>query len=137
VGHPNETLTYLLQKAAKRSLHDLEAALADLDLTARQYLVLAMIEAEGSRSQQDLAGFLGIDPTVLVKLVDQLEERGVVKRTRFENDRRQHRITLTTEGKRLLADAYTRQVKAERELTKRIGARRNDLRALLAETLDL
>ncbi|MDQ1520278.1 MAG: hypothetical protein QOI55_1351, partial [Actinomycetota bacterium] len=43
VGHPQESLTYLLQKAAKHSLDALEAELADLDLSARQFLLLALV----------------------------------------------------------------------------------------------
>jgi DNA-binding MarR family transcriptional regulator len=114
MGHPQESLTYLLQKAAKHSLAALEAALADLDLSARQFLFLALVETHDELSQQDLAAKLSVDPTVVVKLVDQLEERGLVTRTRAADDRRQHRLALTKTGRALLGDATTRQQRAER-----------------------
>jgi DNA-binding MarR family transcriptional regulator len=135
VGHPQESLTYLLQKAAKYSLLALEAALADLDLSARQYLLLALVATDDAQSQQDLAARLGLDPTILLKLVDQLEDRGLLTRTRFANDRRQHRLALTSDGARVLAEANARQLRAEKEFTRALGSRRAELRALLAETI--
>jgi DNA-binding MarR family transcriptional regulator len=134
VGTPNESITYLLQKAAKQALARLEADLADLDLNARQFLLLALVEHEHF-SQQALAHKLGLDPTAVVKLVDQLEARGVVQRTRFADDRRQHRLTLTPSGRELFLQAAERQQKSERDFTRAIGGRRNELRALLAETI--
>jgi DNA-binding MarR family transcriptional regulator len=134
VGQPNESITYLLQKAAKQALARLEADLGDLDLNARQFLLLALVEHDHF-SQQALAHKLGLDPTAVVKLVDQLEARGVVQRTRFADDRRQHRLTLTPSGRDLFLQAAERQQKSEHDFTRAIGARRNELRALLAETL--
>jgi len=132
MGQPNESLTYLLQKAAKQALVRLEADLADLDLNARQYLLLALVEHEHF-SQQALAHKLGLDPTAVVKLVDQLEARGLLQRTRFADDRRQHRLTLTPQGRELFLQAAERQQKSERDFTRAIGSRRNELRALLGE----
>jgi DNA-binding MarR family transcriptional regulator len=134
MGQPNESLTYLLQKAAKQALHRLEADLADLDLNARQFLLLALVERDHF-SQQALAHKLGLDPTAVVKLVDQLEARGVLQRNRNASDRRQHRLTLTPSGHELFLQAAERQQKSERDFTRAIGTRRNELRTLLAETL--
>ncbi len=136
MGQPKESLTYLLQKAAKRSLVALEHALADLDLSARQFLLLALVEDHQDLSQQDLAAKLGVDPTVVVKLVDQLEARDVLTRTRAADDRRQHRLALTGSGRVLLKEAAARQHRAERDFTRALGTRRADLVALLAEALE-
>jgi len=135
VGTPLDSLTYLLQKVAKVALAGLEAELADLDLTARQYLLLTFAAAGKELSQQDLAMKLGIDPTILVKLVDQLEERGLLERARAAEDRRRHQLVLTAEGKQLLREARVRDQRVERQLTKPLGSRADDLRALLRETL--
>jgi DNA-binding MarR family transcriptional regulator len=136
VGPAGESLTYLLQQAAKRSLELLEMQLAPLELSGRQYLLLTLASREQRLSQQELASKLRVDPTVVVKLVDQLEERGLVERSRFADDRRQHRLTLTTRGKSVLAKAAVGEKRAEQEFTRAIGTRRNELRTLLATTLD-
>jgi DNA-binding MarR family transcriptional regulator len=132
VGKPQESLTYLLQKVAKHLLLALETELQGLGLSARQYLLLAMVGVDDGLSQQDLAGKLSLDPTVLVKLVDQLEDRGLLKRARFADDRRQHRLTLTVEGKSVLTQAKVVHQRVEREFTRGIGAQRAELRALLS-----
>jgi DNA-binding MarR family transcriptional regulator len=134
MGQPNESITYLLQKAAKLALLRLEADLADLDLNARQYLLLALVEHDHF-SQQALAHKLGLDPTAVVKLVDQLEARGVMQRTRNASDRRQHQLSLTPSGRELFLKAAERQQKSERDFTRAIGTRRNDLSALLSEVV--
>jgi DNA-binding MarR family transcriptional regulator len=136
MGQPTESLTYLLQKAAKLALVQLETDLADLDLNARQFLLLALVDHDHF-SQQALAHKLGLDPTAVVKLVDQLEARGVLERTRNASDRRQHRLTLTPSGRELFGQAAERQQKSERDFTRAIGARRNELRALLTEIVTL
>jgi DNA-binding MarR family transcriptional regulator len=135
VGTPLDSLTYLLQKVAKVALAGLEAELADLDLTARQYLLLTFAATGKELSQQDLAMKLGIDPTILVKLVDQLEDRGLLARARAADDRRRHQLVLTDEGKQLLREARARDQRVERQLTKPLGPRADDLRTLLRETL--
>jgi DNA-binding MarR family transcriptional regulator len=135
MGQPQESLTYLLQKAAKQSLVALEAALDGLDLTSRQFLLLALVEGHQDLSQQHLAAKLSVDPTVVVKLVDQLEARDLLTRARAADDRRQHRLALTEAGQALLQEASARQGRAEREFTRAIGNRRRELVALLGETL--
>ncbi len=132
--HPHASLTYLLQKVAKRGLELLEAELDDLDLTTRQFLLLALVATGDDLSQQDVAARLGLDPTAVVKLVDQLEARGLVERARSTTDRRQHRLALTTTGNDVRREAVVRQQRAEKELTRAIGARRTELHALLEET---
>jgi DNA-binding MarR family transcriptional regulator len=135
MGHPSESLTYLLQKAAKYSLAALERELADLELSARQFLLLALVADGLNTSQQELAGRLGLDPTVLVKAIDQLEARDLLTRARYADDRRQHRLALTPAGDALLAEATRRQQRAEKEFTRAIGAKRAELQALLGATL--
>ena len=114
MGAPQDSLTYLLLKAAKRSLAALEAELADLDLTARQYLLLTLAATGKELSQQDLAAKLDLDPTIIVKIVDQLEDRGLLERTRATDDRRRHQLILTPAGKQLLRDARAREQSVER-----------------------
>ena len=54
-------------------------------------------------SQQDIARRLGIDPTVLVGVVDELERRSLVERRRDPADRRRYLLVVTGDGTELLA----------------------------------
>jgi DNA-binding MarR family transcriptional regulator len=86
----------------------------------------------GRYSQQAIGERLGIDRTTMVALIDELEERGWVRRERNPADRRAHVITLTPAGKKL-------QERAERELDARsdrfFGPLSEAERAVLRELL--
>ncbi|WP_297503425.1 MarR family winged helix-turn-helix transcriptional regulator [Pseudonocardia sp.] len=76
--------------------------IAEIDLTPPQTGLLRAIAAQPGQSQQALATLLGTPPSRLVRLVDGLDERGIVERRRNPDDRRLHALHLTEEGEKLL-----------------------------------
>jgi DNA-binding MarR family transcriptional regulator len=83
----------------------LTAALSPLDLDLRHYRVLAAVANRCGCSQRSLTDELGIPPSRVVAILDNLEERGAIRRAPSPADRRAHALTLTPEGRALLADA--------------------------------
>ena len=81
---------YLLLKAGHHIGQEFDAALARLGLSGREFLVLSFVAAAEDLSQQDLSERLGLDPTLVVGLVDAVEERGWMTRTRAPADRRRN-----------------------------------------------
>ena len=100
---------YLLYKAGMYVQKAFDDAFGTVGLNAREFLVLAFASTE-PLSQQDIARRLGIDPTVLVGVVDELEGRRLVERRRDPDDRRRYLLAVTESGAELL-------VKAERTAT--------------------
>jgi DNA-binding MarR family transcriptional regulator len=82
-----------------------EDALAEIRLSGRQYMVLAVLSTDTPPSQQELAGLCGLLPAQIVPVVDELERRGLVARQRSETDRRRSVVTLTEAGTEALAQA--------------------------------
>jgi MarR family transcriptional regulator, lower aerobic nicotinate degradation pathway regulator len=123
---------YLLLKAGHYMGIDFEATLADLDLTGRSFLVLSFVSAAEGLSQQELSERLGLDPTIVVGLVDELESRGLMTRTRDPADRRRNVLGLTTEGHELHRRAAKAAASAEAEFLDPLDAgEREQLRRLL------
>ncbi|KUP96930.1 MarR family transcriptional regulator [Thermobifida cellulosilytica TB100] len=93
---------YRLIKLGELVMFAIEQALAPLEVTPRQFNVLATAAALDSPSQQELSRALGIDPNVMVGLIDDLERSGIVERRRNPEDRRRYMVALTPHGKELL-----------------------------------
>ena len=75
-----------------------------LQLTPPQAGVLRRLAQFPGQSQRELADALGMHAPRLVRLIDELEGRGLVARDRDPDDRRNYAISLTDEGRRLLAE---------------------------------
>lgn len=86
-------------------------ALGPLGIDVRGFVMLLALERYGPSSQRHLIDVTGIDKSTMVRIVDELEEGGHVRRERAAGDRRAYSVTLTPEGERTLASA--RQATAE------------------------
>lgn len=73
-----------------------------LDLTPGQAGVLRLLGRQPGLNQRVLADRLGAVPSRVVALIDSLEERGLVARSRSTSDRRSYELRLTEQGARTL-----------------------------------
>ena len=97
-----------------RQVHSRFAASpADEGLRSRDVVVLGALAGQDAASQQDLADRLSVNRTIMVKLIDRLQEAGYVTRTRNPANRRTYVLSLTGAGAAALtgmrADAARRQ----------------------------
>src|SRR4051794_34707841 len=92
---------YLLRRAYVRA-EDTARAVLPRHRQAKDYAVLSVLDAIAPSSQHQLAERLGMHPTTMVKVVDVLEQEGLVARTRDPADRRQYALSLTPAGRREL-----------------------------------
>lgn len=108
-----DDLSFLLARANALSLSAGNAALAAHDLKARSYAVLVAACATPPPSQRELADFLRLDPSQVVALIDQLEQRGLVERRADPHDRRANAVVATAAGEELARDAQQTARRAE------------------------
>ncbi|MEM7797555.1 MAG: MarR family transcriptional regulator [Chloroflexota bacterium] len=66
--------------------------------TADQWHVLHTIAANSGLSQNELKDLVNKDKPTISRMIDVLERRGLVERTRSEIDRRRFQLALTAEG---------------------------------------
>jgi DNA-binding MarR family transcriptional regulator len=82
-------------------------------LKPRQFQLLGLLGEEGALSQGELRRRMDVDPSILVTLLNPLEDDGLVSRARDPGDRRRHLVTLTAAGEREFASAMHAQLQAE------------------------
>ncbi|MEM5786482.1 MAG: MarR family transcriptional regulator [Syntrophobacteraceae bacterium] len=86
--------------------------LAEKGITTSQIGVLEMLLHFGPLSQGKIGRLLLRSGGNMTLVIDNLEKRGLVKRTRDQVDRRFYIIDLTTEGKRLAAEIFPEHLSA-------------------------
>ncbi|WP_209305209.1 MarR family winged helix-turn-helix transcriptional regulator [Blastococcus sp. CT_GayMR20] len=97
-----DDLGFLLSRASGQVVRATNAALAEHGLRVRHYSVLVLAcESESGLSQRELATVLGLDPSQVVLLVDELAAAGLVERQAPEGDRRTRLVVATSEGRRV------------------------------------
>lgn len=98
-------LGMLLAEAHNRSRERLNGALRPLGVNVRGLCVLLALPLYGPVSQRDLIDRIGIDKSTMVRLIDELEDGGLIARERTPQDRRAYSIVLTPQGEETLAKA--------------------------------
>jgi DNA-binding MarR family transcriptional regulator len=86
--------------AAKRFANRLEP----MGMTPPQAGILRMLARNGGLSQRDLADRLGIHPSRLVALLDEMETAGLLDRQANVEDRRLYSLQLTAAGRERMAE---------------------------------
>ena len=112
-------------------------ALGSLGLTPALFALLNVIGAREGAIQQELGSAMGIDPSTMVSLIDQLEGAGLAKRRPSARDRRAREVTITPKGRRVLDRGRRAATQVEEELLRGLSdAERRQLLALLRRALD-
>lgn len=92
-------LGLLLARARMGLAEEMDALFDDGGLGIRHFAVLSLINRRGGLRQTDIAAVMGIDRTTTMKVVDELEARGLLQRSRSSEDRRANAIDLTDAGR--------------------------------------
>ena len=130
---PSLLLALLCQEAARR----LRTAYNAHSLKLRQFQLLGLLPNHGAMSQRELGETVGVDPCILVTLLNPLGADGFVSRERGPVDRRRHVVMLTTAGKRHFGSATRAQGEGEDALFAGLdGDQRQQLSAVLVALSD-
>ena len=94
----NEHIGFQLRWASLAFFRNLESAFERLELRPSLVGVLLAIEANPGRKQQDICRAVGVTRPNLVALIDDLEQRGLVRRHPADQDGRSYALKLTAVG---------------------------------------
>lgn len=101
-------VAFLMARANAVSLATANAALSAEGLKVRSYSVLALADGGARPTQRELSEFLRLDPSQIVALIDDLQERGWVTREPDPQDRRVNVVVVTDDGHTACARARER-----------------------------
>ena len=93
-----ERLGLLLARHGQFVSIQIRKAMASTGLTPRHRQVLVDLAQRGPTSQQALLETLSVDPSVLVSILNDLEEQGLAERRRDPTDRRRHIVEMSSTG---------------------------------------
>ena len=100
--HRPSGAAFLLAQVGAHGARRFAGRVAEIGLTAPDAGLLRKIASDPGVSQQVLADHLGVMPSRMVLLVDELETKGIVERRRSTEDRRNYALHLTARGHQVL-----------------------------------
>jgi DNA-binding MarR family transcriptional regulator len=93
-------VAFMLAQIGSHAAAKFAERLAPLKLTPPQAGILGVISRQDGLSQQALADLLGMFPSRLVLVLDELEQAGLIERCPHSSDRRIYILHLTARGKK-------------------------------------
>ncbi|MDH4872436.1 MarR family transcriptional regulator [Pseudomonas sp. BN515] len=99
-----ESLGFLLADASRLMRRAFEQQITGSNLTLSQARALAHVARNEGCRQVELAEQLEVKPITLARLLDQLEQAGLVERRPDPDDRRAYRLHLCAQADQALAD---------------------------------
>jgi len=112
-------------------------ALSSIGLTPALFALLNVLGAREAGIQQQLSSDMGIDPSAMVKLINELEDAGLAERRRRPHDRRAWEVAITPKGRRTLQRARRLVTQVEDHVLGGLTATdRRQLLSLMRRALD-
>lgn len=102
-----------LRNKLHRLMKQRYTAEAEVKLTVEEFILLNMIEAQTDQILQNIAIATGKNKSVVMRMIDSLEEKGLAKRTVNPEDRRENLLSITDKG----AEVVTQYQAIEKRLS--------------------
>ncbi len=102
-----ENAGFLIKQVHHSLNRMLDQEMAPLDLTAMQWRPIALVYLGRADTPAELARLNGMDTGAMTRALDRLEAKGLLRRTRSQEDRRVVKIELTE-----LGEAKAREIPA-------------------------
>jgi DNA-binding MarR family transcriptional regulator len=129
-----ETLPFEIAETAHALRKAFDRRAAGMGVTRAQWKVMFRLERQPNLRQIELADLLDVEPITLSRIIDRLEEAGLVERVADPADRRAWRLHVTEKARPLvaklravaddmIAEAFAGTDPKEIEITRRVLAR--------------
>lgn len=106
LGRLDEFIGFRLRRIQNQLSRDFAAATADRNMRSGLFSSLAIVAANPGISQNELSKAVGLDKSITVQIVDELESRDLARRERSLTDRRRHALFATDSGQVYLDELF-------------------------------
>lgn len=115
-----------LRNRLHRLMKNRYAAEAEIKLTIEEFMILNMIEVKTDQILQDISAATGKNKSVVMRMIDSLEKKGLCERTVNPDDRRENFLNITDAGKRVVTQYQDIERRLSREILSDIPADKLD-----------
>ena len=95
------SIARLISRVRAEVMEALDRELAVHDMSAAQMIVLSTLATGEADSASGLCKGISYDPGAMTRMIDRLEQKGLVRRRPHPEDRRTMNLELTAEGQQL------------------------------------
>ncbi len=94
---------------------------AEVKMTVEEFILLNMIKARTDQILQNIAIATGKNKSVVMRMIDSLEEKGLAKRTVNPEDRRENLLSITEKGEEVVCQYQEIEKRLSNELLEGIS----------------
>lgn len=116
-----------LRNKLHRLMKQRYSAEAEVKMTVEEFILLTMIKAKTDQILQNIAIATGKNKSVVMRMIDSLEKKGLAKRTVNPEDRRENFLNITEEGEKVVAQYQEIEKRLSYELLKDIPSEKIDI----------
>jgi DNA-binding MarR family transcriptional regulator len=98
-----QSVGFSLNKARNILIMEMDAALKELEISSQQMGILLSVTRGLATTPFELSKLLGIDTGLMTRMLDKLEAKGLLERSRSVEDRRVVNLALTSKGEEVAA----------------------------------
>ena len=99
-----QSVGFLLTKARNLITAEMDTALKDLDITGPQMGILLAMQRGMASTPFELSKMLSVDTGLMTRMLDKLETKGLLERSRSVDDRRVVNLVLTKKGEEIAGE---------------------------------
>src|SRR5690242_20807249 len=134
---PRHGILRLINRIRVELVDALDRELAPFDISAPQLFVLASVANKEADSAAGLCKSISYDPGAMTRMIDRLEQKGLVRRVPNPDDRRAMNLELTSAGKALYPQLLNAKETVQAQFLRGFGkAEVQQLESLLNRMLD-
>lgn len=89
---------------------------AEVKMTVEEFILLNMINEKNDQISQNIAIATGKNKSVVMRMIDSLEKKGLVRRTPNPADRRENLLSITDEGEKTVRQYHDIEQRLSTEL---------------------